>query len=1565
MRKSIFQKQLFISFLFLLIASTAFPQVSGRRPQDYYVREFIDVNGKTIFEVIAPERPPANYRAPAVELPRFKGGGVNVLGSVPAFDWTYGCSPTAAAMLTGYYDNIGYPDMYTGPENGGIVPLDNSGWGVGQSPLSATHIGFDGRAINGHVEDYYIDYGNTNSDPFTGVWPEHTHGDCTGDYMGTSQSKFGNSDGTTTFFYYPDGNPLIDYTGSEPNDRDGCHGVRLFVESRGYSVVENYNQPIFGFDWDGDGTVYEPNTLGFTYDQYKAEIDAGRPVLIHISGHTMLGFGYDANSNLIYLHDTWDYSSHTMIWGGDYDGRKHFGVTVIELVQSLQGLPLCPGESYDFSDGNWGSPSDGDFYLSANGSFYANNVGQRGIVDLGDIGDIRLNHVVIPTSGYSMQEVPPVIGHTYVSLAQAGEEGNHIVFRVLGFVNNCVVLDFFYSYGLSLCPEDSYDFSDGVFGSITGGDLYYDLPSGGLIWANNVGQRGVIDLGDIGTGPLDQVPIPTSGYSRQGIPAVIGHTYVSLAQEGEEGNHIVFRVLDLVNNCVVIDFLYVHGAAGLTLCPEDSYDFSEAVFGSLNCGDLYFLGGSFWANNVGQRGVIDLGDIGTGPLDQAPIPTSGYSRQEVPAIIGHTYVSLAQEGEEGNHIVFRVMDIVNDCVIIDFFYVHRRSIDSSLSDLRYDGIQVPGFDPGTLIYHVILLQGTTIVPTVTAVPNDVNASLSITQAAGLPGTAKVEVTAEDGNRRTYDINFTVDQGGGPPNWLVSPQNFELDGEVQAVVEIDGVEFNTPGGILGAFVGDQCRGVQDTGLPFQGRMIYIIRCYTNLPGNDVLDFKFFDGTQVFDLIETVPFVANMVVGNALDPFVFHNGTIGPNDDASLSDLQIDQTTVPGFDPGIYTYDFALPCGTTIVPTVYGTPRDANAIVAYIDATSIPGTTYIDVTAEDGTTERRYTINFTAPCSDDATLSDLQVDQTTVTGFDPGTLSYDVELAEGTTVVPTVTATTNHPNAGFVVNDAAGLPGTTTVDVTAEDGVATETYSVNFTVAGNPNYPDWTPPGGVQYTMTVHGQVTVLGSGLITSTGSLIAGFADGTCLGVAEIYDGPAGRQFNLSLGTNNDQVFPVSFMAYDFAADEVLTIAETHDFVNNTVVGGIVNPFLFHAGMIEQIISLVHGWNWLSFNSLPEVPSLANVLANFPAQNNDEIKTAPSLGGSATYYGGVWYGLTGGIQPGVMYLLNAQATTPGDLSIMGYPVDVSIPIPIVLNWNWLGYKPQVAISLATALATLSSENNDEIKTAPALGGSATYYGGVWYGLGAGLQPGVGYLLNSSKVDELTYPASGSPVAPVTINDKKSEEYKIWTNPTGKKYTMTIHAMVILPDGELLSSPGSKLAAFKNNECRGVFELFDGPAGKQFQLSVASDLESEEDLRFMVYDAVNETFYKIDEHLDFVYNRTKGLINNPVKLNVGSVIGSNYSFYSEKSDISGVFPNPFKENIRIQFNIVKKERILIEVYNLLGKNIKTLVNKQLPIGNHEVIWNGEDLFNTKVPTGLYMCRMTSSDNISNLKLIKIN
>jgi len=89
------------------------------------------------------------------------------------------------------------------------------------------------------------------------------------------------------------------------------------------------------------------------------------------------------------------------------------------------------------------------------------------------------------------------------------------------------------------------------------------------------------------------------------------------------------------------------------------------------------------------------------------------------------------------------------------------------------------------------------------------------------------------------------------------------------------------------------------------------------------------------------------------------------------------------------------------------------------------------------------------SDDASITDLLVDDVSVPGFSPALLTYNMELSQGTTDAPAVTVTTTNDSAKVEVTDATDLFGTeaertTTVVITSEDMSASKTYSITFTV-----------------------------------------------------------------------------------------------------------------------------------------------------------------------------------------------------------------------------------------------------------------------------------------------------------------------------------------------------------------------------------------------------------------------------------------------------------------------------------------------------------------------------------------
>lgn len=250
------------------------------------------------------------------QLVSYQEGGNVSLSNSSNYDWWYGCSPTSAGMLLSWYDRNGFGNLAPG----GDAELDNfTGTGM---------IGKNMIASSGHINDFYgglspsAGYGIKNDDIAT-----TRQFDCLSDLMGTNQDAYGNSNGSTTFWYYGDNSPIT-YTnmynlGASYYNDSGMYGIYEYITYRGYQVGQLYNQRIYG---------YNNINNGFTFADYKNQIDLGRGVLIHIDGHTMYGYGYQEGTNNILVADTWETGTHTMTWGGSYSGSEHYGVTVVEII---------------------------------------------------------------------------------------------------------------------------------------------------------------------------------------------------------------------------------------------------------------------------------------------------------------------------------------------------------------------------------------------------------------------------------------------------------------------------------------------------------------------------------------------------------------------------------------------------------------------------------------------------------------------------------------------------------------------------------------------------------------------------------------------------------------------------------------------------------------------------------------------------------------------------------------------------------------------------------------------------------------------------------------------------------------------------------------------------------------------------------------------------------------------------------------------------------------------------------------------------------------------------------
>ncbi|MFQ6617612.1 MAG: FlgD immunoglobulin-like domain containing protein, partial [Fidelibacterota bacterium] len=86
------------------------------------------------------------------------------------------------------------------------------------------------------------------------------------------------------------------------------------------------------------------------------------------------------------------------------------------------------------------------------------------------------------------------------------------------------------------------------------------------------------------------------------------------------------------------------------------------------------------------------------------------------------------------------------------------------------------------------------------------------------------------------------------------------------------------------------------------------------------------------------------------------------------------------------------------------------------------------------------------------------------------------------------------------------------------------------------------------------------------------------------------------------------------------------------------------------------------------------------------------------------------------------------------------------------------------------------------------------------------------------------------------------------------------------------------------------------------------------------------------------------------------------DLSQNYPNPFNPVTKIKYQIPRAGKVTLKIYNILGQEIKTLVNKNLNPGYYAVTWDGTNSLGKEVSSGLYFYRLKADEFEKTLKMV---
>ena len=437
----------------------------------------------------------------------------------------------------------------------------------------------------------------------------------------------------------------------------------------------------------------------------------------------------------------------------------------------------------------------------------------------------------------------------------------------------------------------------------------------------------------------------------------------------------------------------------------------------------------------------------------------------VPLAVGENVITIEVTAEDG--VTTRTYTVTVTRLVTQ--ESNLASSDATLSALTLSGVDFGTFASGTETYTASVaysVSQTTVAPTL----NDSDASYAIklgstddadgtvSLAVG-SNTITVEVTAEDGTtEKTYTV--TVTRAAASTDATLSGLTLS---SIDFGVFVSGTESYT------AEVTNNPTETTVTPTVNHSGASYVIKIggVTDTDGTVTLE----RGSNLITVEVTAEDGTTRKTYTVTVTRLVTDQQTEASTDATLSGLTLSGVDFGTFASATETYAASVAYGvsqTTITPTL--NDSDASYVIKLGGTEDTDGTVSlavgsnvitVEVTAEDETTEKTYTVTVTraAPQSSDATLKSLSLSGISIGSFRSVTTSYSVSVANSVSET-TVTPAVNHSGATYVIKlDGAEDSDSTvslavgknviTVEVTAEDGSTKQTYTVNVTRAEPPS------------------------------------------------------------------------------------------------------------------------------------------------------------------------------------------------------------------------------------------------------------------------------------------------------------------------------------------------------------------------------------------------------------------------------------------------------------------------------------------------------------------------------------
>ncbi|MDP6587267.1 MAG: T9SS type A sorting domain-containing protein, partial [Anaerolineales bacterium] len=112
------------------------------------------------------------------------------------------------------------------------------------------------------------------------------------------------------------------------------------------------------------------------------------------------------------------------------------------------------------------------------------------------------------------------------------------------------------------------------------------------------------------------------------------------------------------------------------------------------------------------------------------------------------------------------------------------------------------------------------------------------------------------------------------------------------------------------------------------------------------------------------------------------------------------------------------------------------------------------------------------------------------------------------------------------------------------------------------------------------------------------------------------------------------------------------------------------------------------------------------------------------------------------------------------------------------------------------------------------------------------------------------------------------------------------------------------------------------------------------------------------------VNGPFELTIdaSSVSIDEVGLIPETFALHANYPNPFNPSTTISYDLPKRSQVTLGIYDLLGKQIKTLVKQSQDAGNKIAVWDGTDDLGRQVSAGVYLYQIQAGQFTQTRKML---